>query len=82
MKLDLEGRAQFTTQGLTVGEHKIRAAYSSDGEYHSSTSPNLTHTVKPRDGNVQGTSGCQRTVWIWILIIVMLIAIAIGVYFC
>ena len=82
VKLDLEGRAQFTTQGLTVGEHKIRATYSSDGEYHSSTSPNLIHTVKPRDGDIEGTSGCQRTIWIWILIIVMLIAIAIGVYFC
>lgn len=82
VKLDLEGRAQFTTQGLTVGEHKIRATYSSDGEYHSSTSPNLIHTVKPRDVNVEGTSGCQRTIWIWILIIVILIAIAIGVYSC
>ena len=92
VKLDLEGRAQFTAQGLTVGEHKIRATYSSDGEYHSSTSPNLIHTVKPRDGGVdvegdgggegEGTSGCRRTIWIWILIIVVLVAIAIGVYFC
>jgi hypothetical protein len=82
VKLDLKGRAQFTTDGLTVGEHKIRATYSSDGEYHSSTSPNLIHTVKPRDGDGESTSGCQRTIWIWILIIVVLIAIAIGVYFC
>lgn len=82
VKLDPEGRAQFTTHGLAVGEHKIRASYSSDGEYHSSTSPNLIHTVKPRDGFGEDASGCQRTIWIWVLIILILIAIAIGVYFC
>jgi len=82
VKLDPKGRAQFTTHGLAVGEHKIRATYTSDGEYHSSTSPNLIHTVKPRDGDGEGTSGCRRTIWIWVLIILILIAIAIGLYFC
>ncbi|MGH9872285.1 MAG: multicopper oxidase domain-containing protein [Pyrinomonadaceae bacterium] len=82
VQLDPEGRAQFTTQDLSVGEHKIRATYTSDGEYHSSTSPNLIHTVKPRDGDGEGTSGCRRTIWIWVLIILILLAIAIGLYFC
>jgi FtsP/CotA-like multicopper oxidase with cupredoxin domain len=82
VKLDAQGRGQFTTHDLGVGEHKIRATYSSDGEYHSSTSPNLIHTVKPRDGDDEVTSGCRRTIWIWVLIILILIAIAIGVYFC
>ncbi len=83
VKLDPKGRAQFTTDGLAAGEHKISATYSPDGEYHFSMSPNLNHTVKAREGYDEGsTSGCQRTIWIWILIIVVLIAIAVGVYFC
>ena len=81
VKLDAQGRGHFTTHGLGVGEHKIRATYSSDGEYHSSTSPNLIHTVKARDGDGEGSSGCRRTIWIWILIILILIAIVAWVYF-
>lgn len=82
LKLDGQGRANFTLHGLTVGEHKIRATYSSDGEYQPSTSPNLIHTVKPRaGGDGEETSGCQRTIWIWILIILILIAIAAWAYF-
>jgi len=44
-KLDKRGRAQFKVAHLNTGEHTIRAAYSGGGEYHSSSSPNLLHSV-------------------------------------
>jgi FtsP/CotA-like multicopper oxidase with cupredoxin domain len=47
VKLDERGRATFTFDRFNRGVHKIRAAYEGSGEesYHSSTSPNLVHTV-------------------------------------
>ncbi len=64
VKLDKQGRARFTTNSLDDGEHKIRAAYEQKHlgcllqifaifggrkySYHSSTSPNLLHTVGDR----------------------------------
>ena len=61
VKLDKQGRARFTTNSLDDGTHKIRAAYEQKTlgclfkifaifggrkySYHSSTSPNLLHTV-------------------------------------
>ena len=46
-KLDKRGRARLKIADLKPGEHKIRATYSGGGEccYHSSSSPNLLHTV-------------------------------------
>jgi len=48
-QLDDRGRARVTIARLKPGEHKFRAAYSGGGkyDYHSSTSPNLLHTVVP-----------------------------------
>lgn len=45
--LDARGRARATIARLKPGEHTIRATYSGGGryEYHSSSSPNLLHTV-------------------------------------
>lgn len=87
VNLDANGRASFRLQGGAIGTHKIRATYNPAGgtdSYHSSTSPNLIHTVKerPRGDGGPTTSGCSRTVWIWSLIILVLIAIACGLYFC
>ena len=79
VKLDGEGRAHFTAHGLGAGEHKIRATYSSDGEYQPSTSPTLTHMVKDVPG--ESKYGCRWTLWIWILIVLVLIAIVAWVYF-
>jgi hypothetical protein len=55
IKLD-GGKARVTVGPLRPGEHKIRATYSGGGkyDYHSSTSPNLLHTVAPRkDGTYE-----------------------------
>jgi FtsP/CotA-like multicopper oxidase with cupredoxin domain len=79
--LDGKGRAQRTLNGLAPGEHKIRASYTSDGEsYHSSSSPNLVHTVEKGPG-VTGGSGFGCWWVIWILLILILIAIAAYWYF-
>lgn len=50
LRLDDLGRAR-TTLRLKPGDHVIRAAYTGGGryEYHSSTSPNLLHTVEEGD---------------------------------
>jgi hypothetical protein len=81
--LDQKGRAQLTLHHLNVGDHKIRASYTSDGGengYHSSTSPNLLHTVKEGPGSTSGSKfGCSWV--IWMLIILILIAIAAYLYF-
>lgn len=48
VKLDERERAYFKTDRLASGVHKIRTAYSGGGgkeSYHSSSSPNLVHTV-------------------------------------
>jgi FtsP/CotA-like multicopper oxidase with cupredoxin domain len=47
VRLDKQGKASFTTKGLKLGEHTIRAAYGGGGRYkhHPSSSPNLLHTV-------------------------------------
>lgn len=45
VELDPDGRASFTIKKLPIGEHLMRASYISDGHYHSSSSPNLIHTV-------------------------------------
>jgi len=81
VKIDEKGRAQHTLDHLDAGEHKIRASYTSDGgDYHSSTSPNLLHTVEKGPGSTGGsTFGCWWV--IWILIILILIAIAAYLYF-
>jgi hypothetical protein len=72
VKLDGQGRARLTTDRLSTDAHKIRAAYTSgDGpdSYHSSTSPNLLHTVTKGAGPDGGTgSGCRPTIWIWIVL--------------
>ena len=82
VKLDEKGRARLRLDRLNVGEHKIRAAYTSDdGEdsYHSSSSPNLLHTVEQCPGSTGGSR--FRSWWmIWIWIILGLIAIAAYVY--
>jgi hypothetical protein len=46
LDLDGRGRARITLQ-LMPGEHRIRATYCGGGryQYHSSSSPNLVHTV-------------------------------------
>jgi FtsP/CotA-like multicopper oxidase with cupredoxin domain len=85
VKLDGQGRARLTTDRLGVGEHKIRAAYTSgagDDGYHPSSSPNLLHTVNEAEGPVGGTAGgTKRMIWLWILIILILIAILAYWYF-
>jgi hypothetical protein len=50
LQLDALGRAR-TILRLKPGEHIIKAAYTGGGryEYHSSTSPNLLHTVEEGD---------------------------------
>jgi len=50
VQLDDRGRARVKIAAMKSGEHKIRATYSGGGkfDYHSSTSPNLLHTVAPR----------------------------------
>ena len=47
VELDDQGSARVTVGPLKVGEHLIRATYSGGGkdEYHSSSSPNLLHTI-------------------------------------
>jgi len=84
IKVDNQGRAHFTTNNLSVGTHKIRAAYKSDdaNSYQPSTSPDITHKVEYGPRPYGPKSGCSRTIWIWILIVLILIAIALGVYFC
>ena len=53
IELDDSGTASVTLGPLKPGEHRIRANYSGGGrhDYHSSTSPNLLHTVtsEPKD---------------------------------
>jgi FtsP/CotA-like multicopper oxidase with cupredoxin domain len=82
--LDNRGRAQLTTNKLSVGTHTIRAAYNSGDAngYQPSTSPNVIHQVEASTGPHEPKSGCSRTIWIWILIVLILIGIAIGVYYC
>lgn len=77
VKLDEKGRARLVLDRLDVGSHKIRAAYTPDeGEdsYHSSSSPNLLHTMEKDPGSTGGWS--FGSWWIWICIILVLIAIA------
>jgi hypothetical protein len=47
--LDDSGMASVVLGPLKLGQHTIRATYSGGGkyEYHSSSSPNLLHTVTP-----------------------------------
>ncbi len=78
--LDEQGRASHTLDRMDVGEHKIRAAYSGgDGEYgyHSSSSPNLLHTVEEGAPSVGGS---WRTIWFWIILILILILIVIAAF--
>jgi hypothetical protein len=52
-KLDEHATARLTVADLEPGEHKIRAGYTPGGgenTYHSSSSPNLLHTVTRRKG--------------------------------
>ena len=78
VKLDEKGRASHTLDRLDAGEHKIRAAYTCGGgkySYHSSTSPNLLHTVEKGPGSTGGSRfGFWPKIWIWIIL--GLIAIA------
>lgn len=83
VKMDGKGRARLTLDRLDVGAYKIRAAYTSDKgaeSYHSSTSPNLLHTVEKGPGSTGGSVFGSWSV-IWILIILVLIVIAAYVYF-
>jgi hypothetical protein len=83
VKIDEKGRARLTLDRLDAGAHKIRATYTSDegkDSYHSSTSPNLLHTVEKGPGSSGGSRFGSWSV-IWILIILVLIAIAAYVYF-
>jgi len=43
--LDSTGQASFTTTTLAPGNHTMRAVYSGDGNFQSSTSSSLTQTV-------------------------------------
>jgi hypothetical protein len=85
VRLDDRGRARHATERLAVGPHKIRAAYSGgDGQssYHSSSSPNLLHTVTKGPGPSAGASfGSSWMIWILILIVLGLIAIAVYLYY-
>jgi hypothetical protein len=47
IELDAVGQAEYTVGPLEPGDHQIRVTYTGGGEfaYHSSTSPNLVHTV-------------------------------------
>jgi FtsP/CotA-like multicopper oxidase with cupredoxin domain len=57
VKLDRYGRARFTVARLKTGTHKIRAVYTPSGgnnTYHSSSSPNLLHTVTEGRGSTRG----------------------------
>lgn len=75
--LDEWSRASFKTASLAPGQHKIRAVYTSGGgkySYHSSSSPNLLHTVKKG-----WRFGPLRMIWIWIIL--GLIAIAGYAYY-
>jgi FtsP/CotA-like multicopper oxidase with cupredoxin domain len=57
-------------------EHLIRAAYTPDKTYHSSSSPSLLHTVlKRKRGGVGTTVVSLPTIWIWILLLLLLILI-------
>ena len=50
-KLDRNRRARLTLDALKAGKHTIRAVYTPGGRentYHSSSSPNLLHTVTRR----------------------------------
>jgi hypothetical protein len=80
VELDKQGRACLPIDQLDVGEYKIRAIYTSDGgkdSYHSSTSPNLLHTVEKKSGSTGGSSfGFWPVIWI----ILALMAIAAYVY--
>jgi hypothetical protein len=56
-KLDKLGRAKITLAQLKIGAHKIRADYTpggGDNTYHSSSSPNLLHTVTRGRGPTRG----------------------------
>ena len=56
VKLDKQGRARLKVSKLKTGAHKIRAAYNPGGNnsYHSSSSPNLLHTVAKSRGYTSG----------------------------
>jgi FtsP/CotA-like multicopper oxidase with cupredoxin domain len=58
-KLDKQGRARFKVARLKTGTHKIRAAYTPGGNnsYHSSSSPNLLHTVTRKKGETVTKGG-------------------------
>lgn len=85
VKLDEKGRASRTLDGLDAGEHKIRAAYTSDDgtdSYHPSSSPNLLHTAgKGLVSPDEPSFGFWHKIWIWIILILILIAIALYAYF-
>lgn len=49
--LDHQGVARFTVPGLTVGEHRLFAAYSGDGSAYEDVSPFLTQQVLQRTGS-------------------------------
>ena len=84
VKLDAQGRASFTTSELAAGEHRIRAAYASDGgadSYRASSSPNLLHTVAPSSN---GATGPNQWWWWWrwwlVLLIIALVLVALIVW--
>jgi hypothetical protein len=81
VELNTKGRASFSTNRLEVGAHKIRASYESSGSesaYHSSSSPNLLHTVEAGPGVPDPDSGHGHwPLWVWILIVLALIFIAL-----
>ena len=79
VKLDEKGRASQTLDRLGAGAHKIRATFTSDdGEYsyHSSSSPNLLHTVEKDTDSGVGLAGRPWLFWL-ILIIILLFLIAL-----
>jgi hypothetical protein len=54
--VNASGVATLTTSGLAGGSHTLKAIYSGDGNFSGSSSPNLAHTVSPKETTTTVTS--------------------------
>ena len=60
VKLDRHAQASLEIKGLRPGEHRVRASYNparGKERYHPSSSPNLLHVVKRKDGHPGSKGG-------------------------
>jgi FtsP/CotA-like multicopper oxidase with cupredoxin domain len=74
--LDANGQATFTTDQLSLGDHRIHAIYVPGGmesAYHPSTSPGIDLTIEEGTGVPGEPEPKPWLKWLWILIILLLL---------